>query len=66
MNAHRAAHVSMRQPLKTPHFLLTAILALTAHAVFAKPGWVEDFDKGLAQAKTEKKVALADFTGSDW
>lgn len=54
-------------PMKTHHFLATiAILTLTAQAAMAKSGWEDDFDKGLAQAKTEKKIALADFTGSDW
>ena len=50
--------------MKTPAIL--AVLALTTQLALAKSGWVEDFDKGLAQAKTEKKIALADFTGSDW
>ena len=53
--------------MKTAHLLATlTLLALGTQGVFAKPGWIEDFDKGLAQAKTEKKIALADFTGSDW
>ena len=43
-----------------------AILALTAGMAIAKPGWTDDYDKGLAQAKTEKKMSLLDFTGSDW
>ncbi len=43
-----------------------AILALTAGMALAKPGWTDDYDKGLAQAKTEKKMSLLDFTGSDW
>jgi thioredoxin-related protein len=43
-----------------------AALALATTSVLAKTGWEEDFDKGLAKAKTEKKVALVDFTGSDW
>jgi len=43
-----------------------AILALTSAATFAKTGWVDDLDKGLEKAKTEKKIVLADFTGSDW
>jgi len=43
-----------------------ALLALTSAAALAKTGWVEDFDKGLAKAKAEKKLALVDFTGSDW
>ena len=28
--------------------------------------WVTDYEKALATAKKEKKVVLADFTGSDW
>ena len=43
-----------------------AILALTSTMALAKPGWTDDYDKGLAQAKTEKKMSLLDFTGSDW
>lgn len=68
MNVALPRHVSpLHIPMKTPTSLAAiAILALTAHAALAKPGWVDDFDKGLAQAKTEKKIALADFTGSDW
>ena len=29
-------------------------------------GWGDDFDKAMTQAKTEKKLVLLDFTGSDW
>jgi protein disulfide-isomerase len=46
--------------------LALAAIAFATTSVFAKPGWEDDFDKGLAKAKTEKKVALVDFTGSDW
>jgi hypothetical protein len=28
--------------------------------------WGTDYEKALATAKKEKKVVLADFTGSDW
>jgi thiol-disulfide isomerase/thioredoxin len=35
-------------------------------SAFAKTGWVDDFEKGLAKAKAENKPALVDFTGSDW
>ncbi len=28
--------------------------------------WTESYDGALAQAKSEKKLVLADFTGSDW
>jgi protein disulfide-isomerase len=41
------------------------LLALSA-AAHAKPGWTEDYEKGLEQAKKENKIALVDFTGSDW
>lgn len=30
------------------------------------PGWIDNQPKALAQAKTEKKLVLMDFTGSDW
>ncbi len=50
--------------MKTRLLLLTA-LAFTTTA-FAKPGWEDDFDKGLAKAKAAGKPALVDFTGSDW
>lgn len=29
-------------------------------------GWSPDLEKALAQAKTEKKQVLVEFTGSDW
>jgi hypothetical protein len=28
--------------------------------------WGTDYEKALATAKKEKKIVLADFTGSDW
>ena len=31
-----------------------------------KSGWVTDYKKALETASREKKVALLDFTGSDW
>ena len=37
-----------------------------ATGAFAKTGWEDNYEKGLQQAKTEKKIALVDFTGSDW
>ena len=43
-----------------------AILALTSTAAVAASGWDDDYDKALAQARTEKKMVLLDFTGSDW
>lgn len=44
--------------------ILTAILITTAIAT--PEGWLENFDTALATAKKEKKLVLANFTGSDW
>ena len=44
---------------------ILAIVVLTASAS-AKEGWLDDFEKAKAQAKTENKKILLDFTGSDW
>jgi protein disulfide-isomerase len=48
--------------------LLTTLATLAATACFAMAGagWGDDYDKAVAQAKTEKKLVLLDFTGSDW
>jgi thioredoxin-related protein len=43
-----------------------AVLLLSTGLVSAKPGWMDDYKKGLSQASTEKKLILLDFTGSDW
>ncbi len=43
-----------------------AVLLLSAVLVSAKPGWGDDYKKGLAQGGSEKKLILLDFTGSDW
>ena len=40
-------------------------LAPLAHAQNMS-GWTDDQPKALAQAKTEKKLVVMDFTGSDW
>ncbi|MCE9609899.1 MAG: thioredoxin family protein [Chthoniobacter sp.] len=48
-------------------FTLTlAAFAATTSFTLAAAGWDDDYDKALAQAKTEKKLVLLDFTGSDW
>jgi thioredoxin-related protein len=53
--------------MKTSQFFATlALLAFSACGGFAKSGWEDDFDKGLAKASSDKKIALVDFTGSDW
>jgi thioredoxin-related protein len=48
---------------------LLAFLSLaffTSAAAFAAAGWDDDYEKALAKAKSEKKLVLLDFTGSDW
>ncbi len=40
-------------------------LALSA-TLQAEPSWQTDFKKAQEQAKTDKKLLLVDFTGSDW
>jgi protein disulfide-isomerase len=45
---------------------VSAIAVSLSVSAFAKTGWSDDLDKGLAKAKAEKKQVLVDFTGSDW
>jgi len=40
-------------------------LAFTASASAATEGWLDDYDKALAQAKAEKKLLFVLFTASD-
>ncbi len=42
--------------------LSTSILSLAA----GKAGWDDDYAKSLVKAKSESKLVLLDFTGSDW
>lgn len=47
--------------------LLTCLMLLTALNLQAvTPGWTTDLEKAKTQAKTEKKMVLINFTGSDW
>ena len=41
-------------------------LPFAAGSAFAKEGWGENQQAALAKAKSEKKLILMDFTGSDW
>ena len=43
-----------------------AVAAVTSSAAFAAAGWEDNYEKAMAKAKTEKKMVLLDFTGSDW
>ena len=45
-------------------FTLAAILMLGSFA--AADEWLTDYAKALAQAKTQNRAVLIDFTGSDW
>ena len=56
----------MIRPMKLALPLSQVISLALATAAFAKGGWEDNYEKGLLQAKTEKKIALVDFTGSDW
>ena len=50
--------------------LITIALTVSALAVQAKTstpaGWTDDYDAALKRAAAEKKLVLADFSGSDW
>jgi protein disulfide-isomerase len=43
-----------------------AVVSIVSSAALAAEGWGDDYDKALAAAKSEKKLLLMDFTGSDW
>lgn len=45
-------------------YLLAAFVAWQVSA--EEGGWVTDFAKAQAKAKSEKKMVLMDFNGSDW
>lgn len=48
-------------------FALCVLLAWSASWVAAAEGeWLTDLPKAQAKAKTENKMVLLDFTGSDW
>ncbi len=65
-----APHGKVRQAcrVKTLRVLLgaTAFLLLAVSPASAKPGWLNDFKKAQEEAKSNKKLLLLDFTGSDW
>ena len=46
-------------------FILLAVTAFW-RVNAAEPTWLTDVPKAQAQAKTENKLVLLDFTGSDW
>ena len=56
----------MKNPLVKVTLFAGALLLGVSSASAQKPGWSDDESKALAQAKTDKKMVLMDFTGSDW
>ena len=54
--------------LRAAAVLCLGLIALPAAglAQASKPGWGVDQAQALAKAKTDKKMVLMDFTGSDW
>ena len=45
---------------------ILSALAFIALPLLAEDAWKTDVPKALEQAKSEKKMVLLDFTGSDW
>ena len=45
---------------------LLLLIGLQGFASAEDTKWLTDYDKALAQAKTENKAVLMNFTGSDW
>ena len=45
---------------------LAAFVLLGSPSVFAKPGWLTDMKQAQEEARSNKKLLLVDFTGSDW
>ncbi len=55
--------------MKTTFLKTLAALAVAASSsltLLAGEGWGDNYKDALAKAKTEKKLLLAEFTGSDW
>ena len=42
------------------------VLVLSIATASAKPGWLTDYKQAQEDAKSNKKLLLLDFTGSDW
>ena len=46
--------------------LLCSIIFVSAGLAPAEVNWLTDFDAAKAKAKSDRKLVLLDFTGSDW
>jgi protein disulfide-isomerase len=75
MHSGRRARLAQRGKLSQANgvkplrfFLVVTLCAVTASlaAAGAKPGWLTDYKQAQEQAKSNKKLMLLDFTGSDW
>jgi protein disulfide-isomerase len=47
-------------------FLLFSAILISAGVASAEVSWLTDFDAARAKAKSDHKLVLLDFTGSDW
>lgn len=54
------------KPLLLQFATLATATLVSSSAAFAATGWDDDYEKAVAKAKTENKMVLLDFTGSDW
>jgi len=53
--------------MKKTLFAAVAVAACVAGAKTSTPvGWTDDYDAALKRAAAEKKLVVADFSGSDW
>jgi len=52
--------------LLTQIVAVCAVATLSASAALAADGWGDDYEKAATQARSENKLLLLDFTGSDW
>ena len=46
--------------------LLFTLAFITSPLLAAEDAWITDVPKAMEQAKSQKKLVLLDFTGSDW
>src|SRR4029077_19524399 len=47
-------------------FLLFSAIFISAGSALAEVSWLTDFDAAKAKAKSDHKLVLLEFTGSDW
>lgn len=52
--------------MKLPSGAVFTFIATLSISAFGGEGWLVDFEQAKAQAASEKKILLMDFTGSDW